>query len=136
MATEDCQPYYRKKGRMKNKRTIFDTSSEVTKKKATQDINAEPEMIELKRMVRAGELDRGRTARHAMQRFRIYEFFELPPEATPRAVLIDYEGLWQPDPVGMLRLAWKTGRTCALTCGAKIRISADLPGWRGGYIID
>jgi uncharacterized protein (DUF1501 family) len=39
----------------------FDTSSEVTKKKAAQGINAEPEMIELKRMIRAGELDAART---------------------------------------------------------------------------
>jgi hypothetical protein len=39
----------------------FDTSSEVTKKKAAQDITAEPEMIELKRMIRAGELDAART---------------------------------------------------------------------------
>ena len=46
---------------MKNKRTIFDTSSEVTKKKAARDISTEPEMIELKRMIRAGELDAART---------------------------------------------------------------------------
>ena len=46
---------------MKNKRTIFDTSSQVTKKKAVRDINAEPEMIELKRMIREGELDAART---------------------------------------------------------------------------
>lgn len=46
---------------MKNKQTVFDTSSEVTKKNNVQAINAEPEMIELKRMIRAGELDAGRT---------------------------------------------------------------------------
>ena len=43
------------------KRTIFDTSSEVTKKKAALDINAELEMIELKRMIRDGELNAART---------------------------------------------------------------------------
>ena len=46
---------------MKNKRTVFDTSSEVTKKKRVRDINVEPEMIELKRMIREGELDAART---------------------------------------------------------------------------
>ncbi len=60
MATKDRFPYYRKGRRMK-KRTVFDTSSEVTKKKAVRDINAEPEMIELKRMIRDGELDAART---------------------------------------------------------------------------
>ena len=49
---------------MKNKRTIFDTSCEVTKKKGVRDINAEPEMIELKQMIRAGELDANRATRH------------------------------------------------------------------------
>jgi len=43
------------------KHNLFDTSSEVTKKKAVRDIKAEPEMIELKRMIRAGELDAVRT---------------------------------------------------------------------------
>ena len=43
------------------KRTVFDTSSQVTKKKAVRDITAEPEMIELKRMIREGELDAART---------------------------------------------------------------------------
>lgn len=38
-------------------KTAFDTSSEVTKKKTARNINAEPEMIELKRMIRDGELD-------------------------------------------------------------------------------
>jgi hypothetical protein len=38
----------------------FDTSDEVTKKKG-RDINAEPEMIELKRMIREGELNQART---------------------------------------------------------------------------
>ena len=42
------------------KRTIFDTSSEVSKKPATRDITIEPEMIELKRMIRSGELDADR----------------------------------------------------------------------------
>ena len=37
------------------KNIIFDTSSEVTKKKTVRDINAEPEMIELKRMI--GEVE-------------------------------------------------------------------------------
>jgi hypothetical protein len=45
---------------MKNEQAIFDTSSEVTKKKPVLDINGEPEMIELKRMIRAGELDADR----------------------------------------------------------------------------
>jgi peptidyl-tRNA hydrolase len=36
---------------------VFDTSCEVTKKKPVRDINAEPEMQELKRMIREGELD-------------------------------------------------------------------------------
>ena len=35
---------------------VFDTSDEVTKN-GSRDINTEPEMIELKRMIRAGELD-------------------------------------------------------------------------------
>lgn len=39
------------------KKTDFDTSTEVTKKKTARDINAEPEMIELKRMIRDRELD-------------------------------------------------------------------------------
>lgn len=46
---------------MKSKRTVFDTSLQVTKKKHVGDINAEPEMIELKRMIRNGELDAART---------------------------------------------------------------------------
>jgi hypothetical protein len=33
----------------------------VTKKKRVRDINVEPEMIELKRMIREGELDAART---------------------------------------------------------------------------
>jgi hypothetical protein len=36
---------------------FFDTSSEVT----NRDINHEPEMIELKRMIREGDLDAART---------------------------------------------------------------------------
>ncbi len=35
---------------MKDKRTILDTSCEVTKKKAAQEINSEPEMKELKKI--------------------------------------------------------------------------------------
>lgn len=58
MATEDREPDHRKTGCMTR---TFDTSSEVTKKKAVRDINAEPEMIELKRMIRAGELSAART---------------------------------------------------------------------------
>ena len=46
---------------MKSKRAVFDTSSEVTKKKHIRDIDAEPEMVELKRMIRDGELDAART---------------------------------------------------------------------------
>ena len=48
---------------MKKRPAVFDTSSEVTKKKRGKDINAEPEMIELKRMIRAGELSGGRTVK-------------------------------------------------------------------------
>jgi hypothetical protein len=35
---------------MKDKRIVFDTSSEVTKKKGAKDINSEPEMKELKKI--------------------------------------------------------------------------------------
>jgi len=45
---------------------IFDTSSQVTKKQ-TRNISDEPEMIELKRMIRAGELDPGRTVKHIVE---------------------------------------------------------------------
>jgi hypothetical protein len=41
---------------MKRQRTNFDTSSQMTKKKRVRDINAEPEMIELKLMIRDGKL--------------------------------------------------------------------------------
>ena len=41
---------------MKDSRIIFDTSVEVTKKKNNSDINAEPEMVELKHMIRSGAL--------------------------------------------------------------------------------
>lgn len=58
MAAESGQPNYRKGCGMIKK--SFDTSSQVTKKKA-MDISSEPEMIELKRMIRAGELDPRRT---------------------------------------------------------------------------
>jgi hypothetical protein len=43
-----------------DKIVFYDISSDVTKKK-TPDINAEPQMIELKRMIRSGELDGERT---------------------------------------------------------------------------
>ena len=52
----------------RKRRAAFDTSSQVTKKKGGPDIAAEPEMVELKRMIRAGELDAGRTAAHLKER--------------------------------------------------------------------
>ena len=45
-------------------KTTFDTSPQLTKKKDVRDINAEPEMIELKRMVREGKLDTDQTIKN------------------------------------------------------------------------
>lgn len=62
MATEDRLQDHRKDRSVNTSihKSTFVTSDDVTKKKPARDISIEPEMIELKRMIRDGELDASR----------------------------------------------------------------------------
>ena len=67
---------------------------------------------------------------------KIQDFLSIPASALPNALYLDDDNSWQDDAWESLREAARTGQTCEMVCGSKVRVQADHPAWIGGVIFD